>query len=421
MTQLVRVVHVGSLYVLLFLLPFSKAAIEVTSVLLVAGWLLARLSSRTRADTVWGQPALRSLALTLLAYLGVCALSILVSDFPGHSVRALFSKWLQYAWLFVVAADLGRRPSVVRQSLAVVACSSVFVLIEGLSQERLGRGMWRGYRLDFFDRMTGPYENPIDLATYLMVVIPLLLASSLRQRSLLRRVGLWALLAGLIVGLAKTMALGAWLGLGVGVICVVCVGNRTIRRSGLIMLGVAVVACGLLLRYPDVLNKTLSLSEVKVARAGAVSPEPFSSIGNVDRLAMWQAALRMIRDRPILGHGLNTFMANYLTYWVGGERQPRYAHNCYLQVAAETGIVGLVLFVIVLWQLFSRLMTQLRRSRAGDAMLLSGFLTGLLAFVVQAGIDTNFYSLRQAALFWTLAGLAVGYAYRVVPASATQS
>ena len=43
-------------------------------------------------------------------------------------------------------------------------------------------------------------------------------------------------------------------------------------------------------------------------------------------------------------------------------------------------------------------------------MLLSGFLAGLLAFVVQAGIDTNFYSLRQATLFWTLAGLAVGYA-----------
>ena len=144
-----------------------------------------------------------------------------------------------------------------------------------------------------------------------------------------------------------------------------------------------------------------------------------SDIGVQDRSAMWQSAIHMIHDRPFLGHGLNTFMANYLDYWVGGERQPRYAHNCYLQVAAETGIVGLLAFVGLLGALFARLMGVMRQPQFRESLLVAGLLAGLVAFAIQAGVDTNFYSLRQAALFWTLAGLAVGLSERATPESLT--
>ena len=142
-----------------------------------------------------------------------------------------------------------------------------------------------------------------------------------------------------------------------------------------------------------------------------------SDIGVQDRSAMWQSALNMIRDRPVFGHGVNTFMANYLTYWVGGERQPRYAHNCYLQMAAETGVVGLAAFGWLLWAIFARLFGTIRRVQSEEGFILLGLVVGLLAFAVHAAVDTDFYSLRQAALFWTLAGLAVGFSARVTPAS----
>jgi putative inorganic carbon (HCO3(-)) transporter len=123
---------------------------------------------------------------------------------------------------------------------------------------------------------------------------------------------------------------------------------------------------------------------------------------------MWQAAIGMVRDRPLLGHGLNRFMAIYLDYWVGGQHQPRYAHNCYLQMAAETGLVGLAAFLALLWTLVAHLAAGARRLTSKEQILLLGLLGGLLVFAAQAAIDTNFYALRQAALFWTLAGLAVG-------------
>ena len=65
-------------------------------------------------------------------------------------------------------------------------------------------------------------------------------------------------------------------------------------------------------------------------------------------------------------------------------------------------------FVTVLWYLFARLFHRLDRLEAGERLILIGLIAGLLAFAIQAAVDTNFYVVRQAALFWVLAGVALG-------------
>ena len=136
----------------------------------------------------------------------------------------------------------------------------------------------------------------------------------------------------------------------------------------------------------------------------------FSSIGVQDRWFMWQSAWHMIQSRPWLGQGLNTFMANYLTYWVGGEQQPRYAHNCFLQTAAETGILGLLTFLLFLGAM--AWLWWRSRSAGSDAQrsmpLHVALAAALVGFLVQSAFDTNLYALRHATLFWTLAGLTTG-------------
>jgi len=390
--RLGRSLQEGGLYGLLFLLPFSKAAVEIGFGILLLGWLLERLGSHERPRSGWEEMSRRPLLLMMTAYLGVCALSIAVSGHPALSVRGVVGKWLEYLLFFVIVADLGRRGPITSRSLAVLAWSSLFVLVEAASQEVWGRGLFRGYHLAIYGRMTGPYENPIDLATYLMVVIPILLGDSATRRG---RVRAWllGLVAAQILCLGRTEASGAWLGLTVG-LAAMCLASRALRRwTALVLL--AVLSSGILwLHAVGRLGATLSLLD----------------IGTVDRWAMWQAAIGMIRDRPLLGHGVNTFMANYLDYWVGGERLPRYAHNCYLQVAAETGVLGLAAFLGLLGTLFRRVMDGLDEVGPGQHRMLLGLCGALVAFAIQAGLDTNFYALRQVVLFWVVAGLAVGLA-----------
>ena len=380
----------GGLYVLLLLLPFSKASSEILFGVLLIGWLIERLHPATRRASLWWRPSFRPLALAILVYLAICALSIAVSDYPWKSVQGFIGKWLEYVLFGVIVADIGARPGVIRRSLLVVACSSLAVVVEALFQELRGTGLFCGYSLKMYGRMTGPYENPSDLATYLMTVTPVLLAYGLGRARSIR--WLFAALMVLLIGcLGRTESVGAWLGFAAALV-VLIVSQPSMRRLGLMIFAALVLVSVFWLAFTGHLGGKLSAT----------------NIGKVDRWMMWQAALGMIRDRPLLGHGLNTFMANYLHYWVGGEQLPRYAHNCYLQVAAETGLLGLTAFAALLWRWFARLATGLSALDALTRPLLLGLLAGLVAFALQAAFDTNFYSMRQATLFWVLAGLALG-------------
>ena len=389
----------GALYLLLILLPISPAAVEISFGLLLIGWIVERCDPATRGQTVWLRVGMRPVLLAILAYLGACAFSVFISDTPMLSVRALIFKWGEYLVLCLLAVDLGSRPEIVRRGLGALRWSTVLVVLEVATQVLFGRGLLRGHHIGAvwnFSRITGPYENPIDLGTYLMVAILLLLADGLAHQGRRRwgRLGWLLVLTGMLI---VTEAFGALIALWLGFVVIMVVTPR-VRRYGVVALVVSMVLGVAVFHRTGHLRQVMSISE----------------IGKVDRVMMWQAALGMIRDRPLLGHGLGTFMSNYLAYWVGGERAPRYAHNCYLQVAAETGIVGLAAFLWVLWAIGMAIMGGIRRAAADDRVRLAGFLAALAAFAAQAGIDTNFYSLRQAALFWLLAGLAVGFSVRVL-------
>jgi len=394
--RLSGIVQESSLYALLFLLPFSKSAIEILFGVLLLAWLADRVPAATRAETVWRQPRLHSLAWALGLTLAAFALSIPFSDYPDTSLRGFVGKWVEYLLMVVLAAELGRRPRVAERALVALAWATAFVVIEAVSQELLGAGLFLRHPLKTYYRMTGPYENPIDLAAFFMVAVPCLTAFAVTRRRRLR----W-LIGGVVLAaigcLGRTMAFGVWLGLGLAAAAMAVAGPPALRRGVLLMATAAALSVGFFLHRTGMFREIVTLSDV----------------GTADRVVMWQAAVNMIKDRPVLGHGVNTFMANYLAYWVGGERQPRYAHNCYLQVAAETGIVGLAAFLWLLWVLHRTLWSSIRGDSAEARTLLVGVWAALAAFAAQSAMDTHFYALRQAALFWMLAGLAVGLSERL--------
>ncbi len=384
----------ASFYVLFGLLPFSKASGEIRFGLLLLGGVLRRIDGKTRNETVWGSLVARPLLASVAAFLIICAVSVIVSSAPEISAKGFIGKWLEYLLLFLFAADAGSDKRRLKRFIGVFAFSACLVVIYGLGQEMMLQGNYRDIPLFNYHRVTGPYENPIDLATYLIVAVPLLLAFSFECRRVFRRM-LWMLCIVLILCLLRTEASGAILGFLTALIFTGLLIN-SLRRKVLIVAGVVFIFAFLFLVYRGRLHDVLSWSEV----------------GKQDRIVMWQAAVAMIQDEPFIGKGVNTFMYNYLRYWVGGEQQPRYAHNCYLQMAAETGIFGLAAFLCVLGNFMACLLNALRLAGKREPLLVGWFI-GLTAFLTQAAIDTNFYSLKQSMLFWSMAGLAVGLSIAV--------
>lgn len=125
---------------------------------------------------------------------------------------------------------------------------------------------------------------------------------------------------------------------------------------------------------------------------------------------MWKTAWNMIRNNPFLGQGLNTFMANYVRFKplegqiIGSGIS--YAHNCFLQIAAEIGIFGLLSF---LWIVLRATLDSINKQRIIKNGFLSsmhlGLFCGIIAFLIYSAFETSLYSFRLAILFWYSLGL----------------
>ena len=100
-----------------------------------------------------------------------------------------------------------------------------------------------------------------------------------------------------------------------------------------------------------------------------------------DRLAFWHVHWMIGQERPITGHGFQLNMAYRLPYYekigLEGFVKPYEAHNMYLQIWCNSGLIGLILFLIwVLWQLHLFYKTDRHPSwfRHISIQTLSGFL-----------------------------------------------
>jgi O-antigen ligase len=90
----------------------------------------------------------------------------------------------------------------------------------------------------------------------------------------------------------------------------------------------------------------------------------------------WQIALKVIFDYPIFGAGLNAFAAAYTQYdtWNGAMRVER-AHNDYLQILADAGILGFACVASFIWLLFKQSLQII--GKASDRFRLNAAIGGL--------------------------------------------
>ena len=117
----------------------------------------------------------------------------------------------------IVAADVAQRPRVVARGIGLLLASSAVVCLDGIAQQLLGRDPVGNFRLDFYGRMTGPYENPNDLAAFLVVIVPIALAQLMIVHKRWKLPVLGTLVFALGCSIA-TASQGAALGLTVGAI-----------------------------------------------------------------------------------------------------------------------------------------------------------------------------------------------------------
>lgn len=130
--------------------------------------------------------------------------------------------------------------------------------------------------------------------------------------------------------------------------------------------------------------------------------DPYGSISW--RITLWQDEISYIHEAPIIGHGVglaSLVIANHRD-WTLGSPEP---HNDFLRIALDTGLVGLILYVLLIISLLWQLIRNYFRTTAPRLKMLNLFI---LAFALALyGASTADNILNDTALqwsFWALLG-----------------
>ncbi len=216
----------------------------------------------------------------------------------------------------------------------------------------------------------------------------------------LRLLGLAACAALLFGALIASWSRGSWLGLGAALFVMLMFAPR--RRA--IGIGVAggIAVIGFVLYMTGLLPASIS------ARLGDFSSE-LGGFGDMrgqvitganyavlERLAHWQAGLAMADAHPWLGVGFGNYEAAYPQYGLPNWKFPLgHAHNYFINVLAETGLVGLSGYVIA-WVIIVGLTIQVLRRTHGAAR---GLALGALGSWTYLAVHSIFDKLYVDNLF----------------------
>ena len=325
--------------------------------LALAGWLARGLAQRAIVIPRIG------LLVPLGLYLGASLLSLVPATSASLELGLKeLVKWAEVgAVLVVVVAEVGRGRA--RWLLAAV-------LLAGLAQALLGlwQYQFRGTGPENFQilgnhfRAYGTFEQPNPYGGYLGLIWPVaagLAWSCLAKAWFTRRASTAVVAIGLalatvlmLAALYVSFSRGAWLGAAAAGLALAAVLPRRIGLGVLLVglglgLGWSLAVTGLLpASLTDRLAQVGDFTTVTDVRGINITGDNFAI---VERLAHWQAAEGMARDYPWLGVGVGNYETAYPSYsLINWPLALGHAHMIYLNVLAETGLVGLLAYC-VLW------------------------------------------------------------------------
>ncbi|HKP51111.1 MAG TPA: O-antigen ligase family protein [Chloroflexia bacterium] len=368
------------------------------------GWraLWARFQGWSRAEP-FGPPA--------VALLLVGTLSLFTLADPAYARDSFrLYRWaivLPVLFYFLLADVIRSRRGLLRVADFFVGAAVVVSLL----------GLWQFVQdtnvLDVqgVSRIKSVYQHPNNLAIYLGRVAPFVGCMVLFLPWGWRKAAY--ALAALPIGatLLLTFSRGAWL----AVVVAMAAGLVVAWRWG----GARFVLWS---RLPGRVRIGMVIGLLAVIMAGAVVVVPTLAdrIFNVHSLSMrvlhWKSALKMIRDYPITGVGIDQFSNQFQRpdYKYREKEQDRelytaHPHNFVLDYWVSLGIIGLFVLVWLLWRYFRVAVARVKQKaqegdRVGKALAL-GLLASMVVFLVHGMVDNSYFLMDLASLFWLSCGM----------------
>ncbi len=274
-----------------------------------------------------------------------------------------------------------------------------------------------------FMRASGSFSQPNPYAGYLGVSLPVAVSLALRAWNRLRTSFGWQLrrwwlvigaffytgIAGLIAaGLLASWSRGAWMG-ALAALAVVCfVRSRQSALVGLGVLGLALLVSFIGAFQPHLLPAAITQRVQDLPAFFGLTdvlsqPLTDDNFAVVERVAHWVAALRMWQQAPWLGIGPGNYATIYpLVHLPRWEEPLGHAHNIYLNVLAESGLLGLFTFLLF-WGATGLWVVRAIQSTTPQRSWEKAFAIGVFGVLVHLAVHNFFDNLFVQGIYLQLA------------------
>ncbi len=288
---------------------------------------------------------------------GTCVLllAMIISTATAHSVNASIKdliKWIEFAAVLLLGAKYLRTRKQIWTLIVIMCLAGISQAFYGYGQDFLNLGP-QSFIRDGGLRVYGTFNQPNPYAGYINMSLPIALSLTVLGRNWATRIlaGATALALGTAEYLTKSN--GGEIAISVAVLFILIVGFPQLRKLaavcgvGALALVAALVAGVVPQRLTQPILNKLGLVSISFK---APSAQNYST---AERLAHWLAGIGMFSDHPFTGVGIGNYGSAYAQYHVGiFVNSLDHAHNYYINIAAETGIIGLVAFLFLIAAIF---------------------------------------------------------------------
>lgn len=264
--------------------------------------------------------------------------------------------------------------------------TAFYAFYQYFSGEPMGSG-WVDPSSNISVRVFSFFENPNLYAEYLIMIIPLTFARFLsvnqKEKVFYAFIGITQLVALLL-----TFSRGGWLGLvfAVGVFVLFLKRDLIIKLIPVGMIGLLFLPNSIMMRIKSI---------------GSLSDS-----SNFYRLQIWENSINIIKDFFITGVGLGFESFRSISSLYIKDFSPYHAHNTYLELMIEIGVLGLILFIWLLGKLFKDIRYQ---KMSQDKIFTVALFSGIAGLFIHGVAEHILYNPKIIFQFWLIIGLLITF------------
>lgn len=376
------------------LAPFLPTMVLISFVIVGIFSLIVRFGMN-RGLRLHESPVNKYILLFCAVYMVATFSSATVSDsLLTGLITILFSL---FAIVFDNAVTTKRQTDLaVRLLVTVGAAVALFGVYQYIFYDPATAGAW--VDSDMFsgitNRVYSTLDNPNVLAEYLLLITPFAAACVFTGKTWWQKAFFFCCLLVMVVCMVVTFSRGGYIGLILAAAIFIVMLDARFILLGLI----GIVALYFVL--PDTVI------------------ERFTSIGNMSdsstsyRVYIWMGTIAMLKDYWLsgIGPGSAAFNLIYPAYSYNTISAP-HAHNLYLQLMSDSGIIGLLIFALLLFSFYRMTLSAFSRTRSrmphdkSSRIYLIAVVSSVSGYLLQGFTDYSFYNNKVMFLFWVIIAL----------------